>query len=245
MDELKQSTRMLLLSAAIMMVILATGPMGYKLGFVPLMPSLVSLLIALVGSLIVFIVAVIFAFIANKNKLAKNRNMLLVSLGLCVIPMIVVGPQIIKARSVPPIHDITTDTENLPMFNAIVKHRVHSPNSLEYGSKERSAKKLAAMQLKAYPNVKSSETDLAVAEAVSRAEKVLETQGLEIVSVDVDNGIVEATATTFWFGFKDDVVVRVVPSGTGSKIDLRSVSRVGQSDIGANAARIEKFLAAY
>ena len=65
--------------------------------------------------------------------------------------------------------------------------------------------------------------------------------GLEIVAVDRGAGLVEATATTFWFGFKDDIVVRVVGDGEGSKIDLRSMSRVGQSDVGANAARITDF----
>jgi uncharacterized protein (DUF1499 family) len=245
MDAIKQSTRMLVFSAVIMLIILATGPMGYKYSLVPLMPSLVSLLIALVGSMIVFIASLVYLFIASKSQLTKNRNMLLASLAICVLPMVVMGPQIIKARSVPPIHDITTDAENLPTFQAIVKHRVHSPNTLEYGSKELPAAKLIALQLEAYPNVKPLETDLGVEEAVSRAESVLESQGLKIVSTDVENGIVEATATTFWFGFKDDVVVRVLPSSTGSRIDLRSVSRVGQSDIGANAARIEKFLAAF
>ena len=245
MDALKQSTKILMLSAVIMMIILATGPMGYKFNLVPLMPSLVSLLIALVGSMLVFIVSLIYLFIASKNQLTKNRNMLLGSLVICILPMIVIGPQIIKARSVPPIHDITTDAENLPTFQAIVKHRVHSPNSLEYGSKELPATKLIALQQEAYPNVKPLETELGVEDAVSRAKTVLESQGLKIVSADVENGLVEATATTFWFGFKDDVVVRVVASGTGSRIDLRSVSRVGQSDIGANAARIEKFLAAF
>jgi uncharacterized protein (DUF1499 family) len=68
---------------------------------------------------------------------------------------------------------------------------------------------------------------------------------LKIESTDIAAGLVEATATTFWFGFKDDVVVRVVANAAGSRIDIRSVSRVGQSDIGANAARIEKFLAAF
>lgn len=245
MDELKQSTRILGLSAMIMVVILATGPLGYKVGLVPLMPSLVSLLIAVAGSGIVLIASLIFLFIASKNKLTRNRNMLIISLGLCVIPLIVVGPQILKARSVPPIHDITTDTENVPTFQVIVKHRVHSPNSLEYGSKELPAEKLAAMQLEAYPNVKPLLTDLAMEEAMSRSETVLESQGIKVVSVDLDAGIVEATATTFWFGFKDDLVVRVAPTATGSKIDVRSVSRVGQSDIGANAARIEKFLTAF
>ena len=131
MDALKQSTKMLVLSAIIMMIILATGPMGYKFNLVPLMPSLVSLLIALVGSMIVFIVSLIYLFIASKNQLTKNRNMLLGSIAICVLPMIVVGPQVMKARSVPPIHDITTDAENLPTFQSVVKHRVHSPYILE------------------------------------------------------------------------------------------------------------------
>jgi uncharacterized protein (DUF1499 family) len=66
--------------------------------------------------------------------------------------------------------------------------------------------------------------------------------GLEIVAVDKEAGLVEATATTFWFGFKDDVVVRIVGNGEGSRIDLRSMSRVGQGDVGANADRITDFV---
>ena len=66
-----------------------------------------------------------------------------------------------------------------------------------------------------------------------------------LVDVSLEEGRVEATATTFWFGFKDDVVVRVREYETGSKIDVRSVSRVGASDLGANAARIERFLNAF
>jgi uncharacterized protein (DUF1499 family) len=71
---------------------------------------------------------------------------------------------------------------------------------------------------------------------------VLEDLGLEIVAVDEAAGRVEATATTFWFGFKDDVVVRVRSSGAGSVVDVRSVSRVGVSDLGANARRIGQIL---
>ena len=74
---------------------------------------------------------------------------------------------------------------------------------------------------------------------------MLNDQGLKIVDVSLEEGRVEATATTFWFGFKDDVVVRVREYEAGSKIDVRSVSRVGASDLGANAARIERFLNAF
>jgi len=68
--------------------------------------------------------------------------------------------------------------------------------------------------------------------------------GWEIVSSNSGKGIIEATATTFWFGFKDDIAVRISPQGSGSLIDIRSLSRVGKSDVGANAARIRKFLKA-
>ena len=171
--------------------------------------------------------------------------MLLLAMVLSLVPMIIMGPQIVKGRSVPAIHDITTDTDNPPEFRAMVKHRVHAVNGLAYGTEDMPAAELAALQLAAYPNVKHLESELSVADALARSESVLKGQGLKIVSTDLEAGLVEATATSFWFGFKDDVVVRVVAMNLGSRIDIRSVSRVGQSDIGANAARIENFLAAF
>ena len=67
--------------------------------------------------------------------------------------------------------------------------------------------------------------------------------GWEIVASDPKTLRIEATDTTLWFGFKDDVVVRLTPSPTGSRIDVRSVSRVGKSDVGTNARRIKAYLA--
>jgi uncharacterized protein (DUF1499 family) len=66
--------------------------------------------------------------------------------------------------------------------------------------------------------------------------------GWDIVAADAPAGRIEATATTRWFGFKDDVVVRIEPAGEGSRIDVRSVSRVGGSDVGTNAKRIRAYL---
>ena len=245
MEELKTSTRTMVLCAFIILFILLTGPLGYKFGFVPLMPSLASLMLALIGSVLVLSAASVFVFIAVRNDMVRNRNLLLLAMALSLVPMIIMGPQIVKGRSVPAIHDITTDTDAPPEFRVMVKHRVHAINGLAYGTEDMPAAELAALQLAAYPNVKHLESELSVADAVARSESVLKKQGLKIVSTDVGAGLVEATATTFWFGFKDDVVVRVVANAAGSRIDIRSVSRVGQSDIGANAARIEAFLAAF
>jgi len=164
---------------------------------------------------------------------------------MSLVPILVMAPQIMKGRSVPPIHDITTDTVNPPTFEAVVALRANALNGLEYGSEALPAEELKALQQAAYPNVIPLESTLSVAEAVLRAEHLLAEQGLEIVATDADQGRVEATATSYWFGFKDDLVVRIAPTATGTRIDLRSVSRVGQSDVGANAARIEKFLKAF
>ena len=80
--------------------------------------------------------------------------------------------------------------------------------------------------------------------ALARAEAAARALGWKIVAAAPGQGRLEATATTRWFGFKDDVVVRVTPASGGSRVDIRSVSRVGKSDLGVNARRIRAFLAA-
>lgn len=246
MEETKLSTRVLLVSAIILLVILLTGPLGYKFSLVPLQPSLLSVVIALVGGLLVALAGLVYLVIAIKGELSANRNLILVSIVLGLVPLVIVGPQIAKARSVPPIHDITTDTDNPPAFVALLPQRSVAPNGAEYGGSDGwPAEKLAAATKEAYPDLAPIMSDLSVADAIARSEETLNEMGLEVVSIDESSGLVEATATTFWFGFKDDVIVRVVSDGEGSRIDLRSMSRVGQSDIGANAARIADFAARF
>ena len=241
MEQTKTSTRVLLVSAIVLLVILLTGPLGYKFSLVPLQPSLLSVVIAVAGGLLVALVALVFLVMAFRGGLGADRNMLLVTLVLSLIPAVLIVPQMAKARAVPPIHDISTDTTNPPVFVALKSVREESPNGLGYGSEAWPAEKLAEATLEAYPDLSPVTTDLSVAEAVQQSVATLEAMGLEIVDADETSGRVEATATTYWFGFKDDMVLRVVPDGSGSRIDVRSMSRVGQSDIGANAARIAEF----
>lgn len=143
------------------------------------------------------------------------------------------------AKAVPAIHDITTDTENPPGFVALLPVRRDAPNGAEYGGAE-----VAAKQRAAYPGVRPAILGVPPGEAFDRALAAARQMGWTIAAVDRPGGRIEATATTFWFGFKDDVVVRVAPEGTGSRIDVRSVSRVGKSDLGANARRIRQYLRA-
>ena len=127
------------------------------------------------------------------------------------------APPIAKGRSVPPIHDISTDGLNPPTFDVAIGLRAEAPNDLEYGSEQDSAAALAKLQQAAYPQIVTLESDLSVPEAVAQAALVLAQQDLEVVNVDVDNGRVEAVATTFWFGFKDDLVVRIQPDSHGQQ----------------------------
>ena len=241
MEQTKTSSRVLLVSAVVLLVILITGPLGYKFGLVPLQPSIFSLPIAAVGGLLVFIVGLVYMVIAVRAGLTKDRNQIIIALVLGLIPFLVVGPQIAAAGAVPPIHDISTDVENPPTFVALLPERKEAPNGFEYGTELMSAEELGNTTRTAYPDVRPIESSLSVADAVARAEETLSGMGLEVVSTDVEAGTVEATATTLWFGFKDDFVVRVTPSPGGSRVDARSMSRVGQSDIGANAARVIAF----
>lgn len=231
-------------SAVLCLFLLLSGPFGYKYEITGLGPSLISILVALVGAVLVFVVGFIMMMVAIKKQLPRDRNLILVAMALSLIPMLFVFPQMMKARSVPAIHDISTDTTNPPQFVLLAEERGETDNDLVYEDLTVGSE-TAATQKQAYPNVKSLTSSLAPSAALEKAAATLEAQGLEVANVDTNLGVVEATATTAWFGFKDDVVVRVQADGTGSVIDVRSVSRVGRSDIGANAARIEAFLAAF
>lgn len=143
------------------------------------------------------------------------------------------------ASSVPAIHDITTDTEHPPEFSAIVPLRAGAANPLAYGGAE-----LAAQQRRAYPDIAPLALAAPPTEAIRRAAAAARHLGWTVVAEDAAAGRLEAYDRTPWYGFVDDVVVRITPEGAGSRVDVRSVSRVGRSDLGTNARRIRRFLRA-
>ncbi|NBB93752.1 MAG: DUF1499 domain-containing protein [Gammaproteobacteria bacterium] len=145
--------------------------------------------------------------------------------------------QVQNARSVPPIHDITTDTTNPPEFVAIAPLRAEAPNPVGYPGQE-----TAEQQREAYPDIRTLQVDAWPAIVFEHALETARASGWEVIDADETEGRIEATATTFWFGFKDDVVIRIRGDDGGSAVDVRSKSRVGRSDVGANAARIEAYL---
>lgn len=141
-----------------------------------------------------------------------------------------------KARSLPFIHDITTDLQNPPAFVAVLPLRADAPNPPEYGGED-----VAQQQRKGYPDLEPAVLAVPPAQAFEQALAAAQRMGWEIVAAEASEGRIEATDTTFWFGFKDDVVIRIEAAGSGSRLDMRSKSRVGRSDVGANAARIRRY----
>ncbi len=143
------------------------------------------------------------------------------------------------ARGVPPIHDITTDREDPPKFKALLALRAGAPNPAVYGGPG-----IASQQLRAYPDIVPAVLELSPARAFERALATARDMGWTVVEADQAAGRIEATDRTLWFGFIDDIVIRVTPAaGNASRVDVRSLSRVGTSDLGTNAKRIRAFLA--
>ena len=152
------------------------------------------------------------------------------------VPVVVM---IANEASPPPgefINDITTDLEDPPQFAAVIPLRPAGSNPIEYGGAA-----VAARQREAYPEIGPIFTELEPQAAFQRSFETAEALGWEIISGDLQSGIIEAIDTTRFFRFKDDIVIRITQEANGSRVDLRSRSRVGRSDLGKNAKRILAF----
>ncbi len=140
------------------------------------------------------------------------------------------------SQMVPMIHDITTDTQDPPQFIALAGKRTKASNPDDYDRAQ------TAQQLKAYPDLKTFVSDKTMDEVFTASVEALEAMGIAIVDADRQGGQIEGTATTKWFRFKDDVIIRLRQSEEGIAVDMRSKSRVGKSDLGTNAKRIRRFM---
>ncbi|MEM9253935.1 MAG: DUF1499 domain-containing protein [Pseudomonadota bacterium] len=191
--------------------------------------------IACLGAVVLMVLMLILVALP---RFAPFRSKLLRGM-LCAIPGVLVVGSLAGGGNAPPIHDITTDTVDPPSFVTAAEARGPGTNSLDIKPD------FIEQQKAAYPDLASIQSPLPAAAALSRAVATATDLGWEVYHQDNAAGIVEAVDTTQIMGFKDDVVIRVRADGTGSTVDLRSVSRVGLSDIGANAARIRDFVAAF
>jgi len=190
----------------------------------------------LYGGVAIIVVAVAGLIL---GLLARTGRSLLVSLVTLVLLAAVAAVPVGALRSagrVPPIHDITTDLDDPPRFVAVLPLRQGAPNTAEYAGAA-----LAAQQRAGYPGLASVRFAAPPDQVFARAVEVARGLGWQIVAAVPAEGRLEATDRTRWFGFRDDVVVRVAAESTGTRVDVRSVSRVGRSDLGTNARRIRRF----
>jgi uncharacterized protein (DUF1499 family) len=161
-----------------------------------------------------------------------------------------IGNQYFIVRTVPFIHDISTDVLNPPRFQAAVKAR--EAYSAERGGEEMNdltyTREVALQQQAGYPDIEPLIIAAPPAEVFEKAEALIEARAWEFLAQDEATGRIEATATSRAYRFKDDIVIRLTPTGSGTsvstRVDMRSASRVGRSDVGVNATRIREFLAA-
>ncbi len=220
-----------LLATLVLLFLLASGPV-YKLGWVGLGIIFQILKLAVPAGLL----AIVLLLIGRLSKAAGNRAVLVIVVlaALLYLPV----NQALIARSVPHIHDISTDVTDPPRFSvAMVAARKDARNPPEYAGAE-----TAELQHQAYPDIQTLRVATPAAGVFDLARELVDQRGWDIVQADPANGIIEASATSWWFGFVDDIIIRIVPNGEQTMIDMRSKSRIGSSDIGANARRIRDFL---
>lgn len=172
--------------------------------------------------------------------LGGARRVLAVAVPAVVVGALVMVPPLHMrqiAASVPAIHDITTDTDDPPAFVALSDAREAAPNALEYPGEQ-----VARQQREAYPDIRTRRYPLPYEEVFPRAHEAAAAMGWQLVARERDQGRIEAVAVTRWFGFRDDVVIRLRQDARETLVDVRSASRIGRSDLGANAGRIRDYL---
>jgi uncharacterized protein (DUF1499 family) len=227
--------------AAVAVVLLALGPIGWRAGwwhfrfaFLTLMPW--------AGYCGIAALAVAGAALLVARSRIEGRGVALAIVTFAAGLLIAYVPwHYDRMRTtVPPIHDITTDPDNPPAFAAVVAARTAGGgNPVTY-----EGAKIAEQQRHAYPDIGPLSLALPPDAAFSRALDAAQRMGWTIVAADDSAGRIEASDRSRWFGFTDDIVIRVTPSGSGSRVDVRSSSRLGRSDFGVNAARVRNYLGA-
>lgn len=189
----------------------------------------------------------IIIFVAARRFVPARASRLasFAAIGTIAATLAYIVPETYRApEGTPFIHDITTDTDNPPQFVAVAPLRANAPNSVIYGDQANwDAVSMAAAQKAAYPEIVPQVFTESKEEIFNRTLAAVDSLGWELVDQNLAEGRIEATDTTFWFRFKDDVIVLISETPEGTVLQARSKSRVGGSDVGKNAARLRALFA--
>lgn len=223
------------------LLMLVSGPIGwragwwhYQVGFRTLLPDAGY---AGLAAMVVSALALIFG-----ARTIARRGIVLAVLGLLIGGTAAYFPWHWNSMrgSYPRVNDVTTDFDNPPSlaFAEGMREAEHGHPVAYDGAKA------AAVQKKSYPDIAPAMLDLPTAQAFDRALAVAKAKGWAIVKADPGAGVIDADERSRWFGFTDDIAIRVSPAGESSRVDIRSGARQGGADYGVNAARVHAFLAA-
>jgi uncharacterized protein (DUF1499 family) len=224
------------------LLLLALAPMGWRAGWWHFRFAFTWLMTASGVAALAAVIVAVGVLLLGWSQLGSDR-LTMAAIGLVLGAVLVYVPWHYDRvrKTVPRIHDITTDVENPPEFIAVLPARSaeNAATSVHAGPE------LARLQRAAYPDVAPLDLPLSAAKAFDLALSVARSMpGWHIVASDQTSGRIEASQTSRWFRFTDDVVVRVIGHGSGCRVDVRSLSRQGRSDFGVNAARIRVYMAA-
>ena len=230
-----------LVLAVAALLLLAAGPLGWRAGWWSFRLAFTTLMPYAFYCGCAAMAVSALALVASLGRIAR-RGLVAAGLGLVIGALAAYFPwHAGEMRGVyPPMHDITTDFADPPSFDFAAAMRAAEQGA---GAAYPGAD-TAAMQQKSYPGIEPGMLDVPPAQAFDRALAGVKAKGWTIVKSDPQAGIIDAYDRSFWFGFADDVAIRVTAAGQGSRVDIRSGSRQGRGDFGVNAARVRGFLAA-
>ena len=217
---------------------LSTAGQVFAPDLAALIKPVTAIAVAAVAAAAAIVLGILAALAAPRGSGKPGVLSALLGVGLGLAAAYVPLSWRMAAQTLPPINDVSTDTDDPPRFAALLPMRGEATTPADYGGE-----RVARLQKAGYADIAPLMLSLPPAEALARAEQAARELGWSIVAIERSEGRIEAIAVTPWFGFRDDIVIRVRATPQGSRLDIRSKSRQGLSDLGANAKRIRAFVA--
>jgi hypothetical protein len=224
------------------------GPVGAGWGLYHFSVGIQALLAAAALALIALLLGLLFGWLSKKSAVWRPKLLRWMGRAISVALLGWLGSYFVAARGAP-LHDISTDLADPPQFQALIMRADNFDTIPGADDPEMKGMKpeqrWVVMHQKIYGDIRSVRVNQNVSAVIAKADRLAKARGWDVALSLPAEGRLEATETSTLFRFKDDVVLRVRPTedGTGSIVDMRSISRVGQSDIGVNAKRVRSFLA--
>ncbi len=216
-----------------LMMLVAGG--FYRLRFVDFQIALLALAVAVLIAVVAALLGLAGAVLSARDG-SGNTNRAVAAVAVALVALVVPLNTVRQGAGVPMIHDITTDLEDPPIFVEVPRKRMSSDNSLDIDAE------VLAAQKAYYTDIGPTMLLMAKSEAFEVVREAVEASGWKVHAQKANLGYIEATASTPFFGFRDDVIIRVTDQAGTVRVDMRSASRVGLSDLGVNAGRIRNFM---